>query len=100
MPSGCCRAFWLSSPKGICCCFFHSSAVTKNSSNLPPRQGRKNSSKIWRVFRGGKRGVKTPRLSRNPPQIHHQNTTTCTPFFQKTLQKHPLTTQIKITADT
>src|SRR5258707_9860596 len=41
-------------------------------------------------FVARKRGVKAPRLPRNSPQLHHKNTTTCTPFFPKTPEKTPL----------
>jgi hypothetical protein len=50
----------------------------------------KKSFKKWHVFLRGKRGVKAPRLPRNSPQLHHKNTTICTPFFSKTPAKTPL----------
>src|SRR5258707_3673356 len=57
----------------------------------PKRTGsKKNSSKMWQIFEPQKRGVKAPRLPRNSPQLHHKNTTTCTPFFPKTPAKTPL----------
>src|ERR1700730_14714504 len=50
----------------------------------------------WKIFETGKAPANSPQTTTNPPQIHHQKTTFCHPFFQKPPAKTRKTTQRKI----
>src|SRR5277367_2927232 len=41
----------------------------------------------WQIFRAGKVTVNLPAFTSNPPQIHHQKTTFCTPLLPNPQQK-------------
>jgi hypothetical protein len=43
-----------------------------------------------KIFAPPNTSVSSPRFTIDPPQIHHQKTTFCTPFFLKTPAKMPL----------
>ena len=69
-----------------------------------PNSQNGNPSKInpekWHVFRARKLTVNFPAFTSNPPQLHHQKTTSNHPFFrQNPRQKQGPTTHKKITAE-
>jgi hypothetical protein len=63
-----------------------------NSSEINPEK--------WRVFRARKMTINLPAFTSNPPQIHHQKTTFCTPFLRKPPAKTLVIQAKKITAKT